>query len=585
MNTKETDEADRKSMSVDTFRQQLRKEVATVCSSLGSNFDKEQDRGFAFQYWVADLLLKIEDIDSEVEGGVFKTNDLKIDLSYEDEDGKLLVLGQTKFVSLASNPDISESEVNDFFARHEILKEQSDWVFTHASDDLYDLISDYDSRLKTGWKIAFYFVSTGKASPRLKQLVEGLDKKVKETYENVSFELFDFYGLKELYVRSQAIEATISEFVDIQFAENTTISKQAPHRTLVSVVKGNSLVNLYKKEKDSLFAYNIRSFMGKRVNKDIVETAKLRPSEFYYFNNGVSAICTKIEPKGKNSFRFYNFQVINGAQTIGSLAAVRDLSSECEVLLRITEGASVKTEKGFNADIIKYNNTQNVVKASDFRSNDKIQLWLEDKLQRLRPRGAISAPLRYVRKRSHHRVRAAIAIKFEEFSKIRFAYLWEPTKCIADPRSLWTLKEDGGNYEDAFGIDGELYDFWDDKAFEQTLFAILTYLRIIQKIKELIKKDKADFHFLQRLRFWAVSLARTHTENAKIDLDKLVDSETEFKKWFEGFWKLFIQTAVPAHQNAQNDGITNFALVRNEGRWQQAKRTFSLLQKSDIDVS
>jgi hypothetical protein len=47
------------------------------------------------------------------------------------------------------------------------------------------------------------------------------------------------------------------------------------------------------------------------------------------------------------------------------------------VLLRITEGESVKTEKGFNADVIRFNNTQNIIKSSDFRSNDPIQLWLE----------------------------------------------------------------------------------------------------------------------------------------------------------------------------------------------------------------
>jgi AIPR protein len=316
---------DTKSMSVDSFRQQLRKEVTDFCETFGKNYDKEQDRGFAFQIWAAELLMRIEDVDGEPEEAVFKSNDLKIDIAFEDEDSKLLILGQTKFVSIASNPDISETEVHDFFKRHEVLRSQDDWVFENASEELYDLISDYRERLKTGWKIGYYFISTGKASDRIKKLVEGLDRQVKGTDENVSFELYDFYGLKELFVRSQAIEASISEFVDIQFAENTTISKQSPHRTLVSVVKGNALVNLFRKEKESLFAYNVRSFLGKRVNREIVETAKNNPSEFYYFNNGVSAVCTKIEDRGKNIFRLYNFQIINGAQTVGSLAAVPDL--------------------------------------------------------------------------------------------------------------------------------------------------------------------------------------------------------------------------------------------------------------------
>ena len=293
---KELASSDRQTtMSVDAFRQQLRKEVTTVCGGLGKIYDKEQDRGFAFEVWVAELLLQLESLDADPSDVVFQSNDLKIDIAFEDEDSKLLVLAQTKFVSIAANPDVDEGEVHDFFKRHEILSTQDEWVYAHASEELYHLISNYRDRLKTGWKVVFYFISTGTASPRTKQLVEGLDRQIKETNPNVIFELNDFYTLKELYVHSKSIEASISEFVDIQFPLNAIISKPSPHRTFLTVVKGNTLVNLYRKEKDSLFAYNIRSFLGKRVNNDIVETAKNRPSDFYYFNNGVAAICTRIE--------------------------------------------------------------------------------------------------------------------------------------------------------------------------------------------------------------------------------------------------------------------------------------------------
>jgi hypothetical protein len=569
-------------MSVDGFRTQLRREVETVCRDLGTNYDKEQDRGFAFEVWAAELLLRIEGTDADPADVVYKTNDLKVDIAFEEEDGKVLVLAQTKFVSIASNPDVPETEVHDFFKRHEIFLDQDKWLAEHASEQLHDLLVDYRDRLKNGWAIKYYFLTTGSASDRVKELVQALDKSVKTKAENVSFELYDFYGLKELYTRTRSLEATIAQFVDIQFPEKAMVTKDQPHRTLVSIVKGNTLVNLYRKEKDSLFAYNIRSFLGKRVNRELVETAKSRPSEFYYFNNGVSAICTRIEHKRDNEFRFHDFQIINGAQTVGSLHAVRDLSPECEVLLRITEGASVKTEKGFNADIIRYNNTQNVVKASDFRSNDKIQYWLEDKLKATRARGAIRSPLAYVRKRSFHRTRAATAIKFEDFAKIRFAFLYEPTKCVGDPRSLWTLKEDGGSYESAFGVNGELVEFWSDSEVELALFSIIVFLEVMQRTKALIKKDKEEFFFLLRLRFWAVSLARAHVDTKQLGVSDLLESDAVFKKWFDQFWKLAIQVFVTAHDNASNDDISTFALVRNETRWQQTRRSFVTLLKAGI---
>ncbi|MDZ4056598.1 MAG: AIPR family protein, partial [Polynucleobacter sp.] len=373
-----------------------------------------------------------------------------------------------------------------------------------------------------------------------------------------------------------------SEAVEIHFAQDRFLLKDNPHRTILSVVKGTTLAALYRKERERLFAYNIRSFLGKRVNKPIIETAIKRPEEFYYFNNGVSAVCTHIHDLGNNKFRFDNFQIINGAQTVGSLAQIASLDSKCEVVLRITEGISVKTEKGFNADIILYNNTQNVVRASDFRSNDSIQLWLEDRFSRTKARGAVTEPLRYVRKRSHKRVRGAWPVKFEELAKIRYAYFYEPTQCVADPRSLWTAKEDGGFYERAFGIDGELRDIWTDDEFDETLFAIVTFFSIMYKIKLHIKQDKANYFFLQRLRFWALSLAHLHIRAKKIHFEELLASEKKFEDWFAGFWRDIFRDLVQAFKAAQESKISNFALARNETRWNTTKETVELVLRADL---
>jgi hypothetical protein len=578
MNSKSKQQAEetaqRVAMSVNDFTNKLIKDVEKICRDIGKNYDKEQDRGFAFQLWCAELLSSVDGIEEDPSECVFKSNDLKFDIAMEDEDAKLLILAQTKYVSPRQKPDVDETEVHDFFKRHNILLDEGTWFDKHAPDELHDLLSDYKDRLKNGWKVKFYFISTGTSSQRIKDLVESLDKTVKGVQESVSFDILDFYGIKEIYARTQSLESSISPFVEIQFARGNYFFKEKPHQTLLSIVKGNTLVGLYKKERDGLFAHNIRSFLGKRVNKEVVETASERADEFYYFNNGVSAICTHAEDLGNDKLRLHHFQIINGAQTVGSLASVRNLSSNCEVLLRITVGASVSTEKGINADIIRYNNTQNVVKSSDFRSNDKIQLWIEKRFAELKPRGAIREPIRYVRKRTIRRVRAAIPLKLEELAKIRYAFYFEPTRCIADPRSLWTLLEDDGHYEYAFGRDGDAVDFWTETEFENALFAVTTYFAILAKTKDLIKRDKAEFHFLQRLRFWGVSLAAVHIDEKKLAVRELLQSEAAFKSWFDDFWKASFLIYGSAHDQAQSDKISNFALARNESRWAQVRKSF-----------
>jgi hypothetical protein len=103
-------------------------------------------------------------------------------------------------------------------------------------------------------------------------------------------------------------------------------------------------------------------------------------------------------------------------------------------------------------------------------------------------------------------------LKFEDLAKIRLAYFYEPTQCVADPRSLWTPKEDGGVYEKAFGIDGELKAHWSDAEFAETVFAVVAFNAIMERISAQIRADKPKFFFLKRMRFWALALVPIQIE-------------------------------------------------------------------------
>jgi hypothetical protein len=391
----------------------------------------------------------------------------------------------------------------------------------------------------------------------------------------VSFEVMDFSALKELFTEAETLEQSIPEHVEFQLPQDRFTIKDKPHKTLLAIVKGNSLVNLYKKERERLFAYNIRSYLGKKgLNKDIIATAEDDPGSFYYFNNGISAICTSFDVED-NTLVAENFQIINGAQTLGALSAAK-LNSDIEVLLRVTEGLSIKTDRGFNADIIKYNNTQNVVKASDFRSNDRIQTWLENKFKNLRNRGAIPK-ITYLRKRSNRKIAGSYVVRLEDIAKIRHSFNYEPTRSVADPKSLWTVHADGGFYEEAFGIDGEAVDFWPDADFARALFAITLYKAIEEKITAAVGKDKA-FLFLRRLRFFALALASVYfgLKYPNKTAEELLRSEAEFRRMFEEFWVIAIRELNDVHYQATEiDKITGFALVRSEQRWRALKEKFT----------
>ena len=258
--------------------------------------------------------------------------------------------------------------------------------------------------------------------------------------------------------------------VRIRLPEGKWIDKEDPYPTVIAVVKGNALRDLYKKHKEALFAWNIRGYLGGRgINAKIIETASTKGPEFFYFNNGVSAICTHYEIEG-NELVATNCQIINGAQTVGALAKA-PANPAVEVLFRLTKTASVKTEKGMNIEIIRYNNSQNIIKTSDFHSNDPIQLWLEKQFQNSTPDGPVPK-ISYQRRRGPKKRGQGQSLPLEELAKIRYAFLNEPTLCHSSPKDLWTPSADKGAYEKAFGVDGELAEMWSKEEFRRSLWLL-----------------------------------------------------------------------------------------------------------------
>ena len=174
-------------------------------------------------------------------------------------------------------------------------------------------------------------------------------------------------------------EVKFSLKADSFYEKKSIKSVNNVNRALIGNISGNELANLYRQNKSSLFAYNIRQFLGKPNNKNIIKTATEKPDQFFYFNNGITCICSSYR-RSNNQIVAKDFQVINGAQTVGSIKAASETGEnikDLEIMIRIVETGDISsTQKGFNRDIVTYNNTQNRVETWDFISNDDIQQYL-----------------------------------------------------------------------------------------------------------------------------------------------------------------------------------------------------------------
>jgi len=167
---------------------------------------------------------------------------------------------------------------------------------------------------------------------------------------------------------------------------------EEPYRAFYGLVSARQLAQIYQQHGNALFQKNIRHYLGAQaVNSAITATVENRPTELFYLNNGLTAVCEVIIlPPGANnqrgSFNLHGFAIVNGAQTVGSIAMAQndmgEISPDANLLITLIEVGN--TNAGLAPKITRARNTQNAIRGLYFAALDPQQ-------ERLRQELAISA--------------------------------------------------------------------------------------------------------------------------------------------------------------------------------------------------
>lgn len=152
------------------------------------------------------------------------------------------------------------------------------------------------------------------------------------------------------------------------------------------VVPGEQLAAIYDRWGARLLEANVRSFLQARAktNKGIQKTIREEPELFFPYNNGLSAtaddvVCVRTAD-GLAVSQISNLQIVNGAQTTGSIHAglksARDQLPHVFVQMKLTV-VPVDRSEDIVPKISEYANTQNKVNAADFFSNHPFHIRIE----------------------------------------------------------------------------------------------------------------------------------------------------------------------------------------------------------------
>ena len=552
--------------------------------------------------------------------------DLGIDFLLRKEDGTLLVV-QSKYKGHRTS--LSSDDVANFFQVPQRVLNKT-FINQHSNENMKFHLKD----LNLDDAIDFIFVTNDKITPRLKDEFENQKTVAESTNTNHTFYFKGYSELKKEYAMVQTINDPIPDEVTIYIERvNDTvinhkrcsyldisdlIDNDKKYKSVICTVKGTHLKNLWNQYPGTLFNYNIRGFLGQNaVNKKMKRTIDEEPEKFYFYNNGISAICTELKPKFDEttnevtSFVCKNFQIINGAQTTTTIGKYRiDANLQrVRVLLKLTKTEDIKAEKkGLNKNIITFNNSQNVIKDSDFRSNDDIQSFLQRKFDEHYYRGCQPIKrLRYVPKRVHsNKSREHLIITMELLGRVLYVYDYDPTLIFRGTRALFDIS-DSGKYYQIFGDNGSEVPYFDDKRTNKVIALSIIWTRLDelittkQRALRLRKMDKtieyqatlAKWHFL-----WVYGEVLRKLYHSDLDAiykkiisGKVFENADFIECWFERIFNKITEILEKNYRAVKNgqaeDDLPAFNLknwLREKAAFEDFKDSFRRLIKEDYVI-
>lgn len=338
-------------------------------------------------------------------------NDGGIDAYYIEKDTKTIFFIQSKFRITQKNfetKDIALEEILSMDIDRIVdgdKESESGQKYNNKILNLIHKITSIDDIGKYTYKaIILANLKEEIKSSQLKKLTGGFACEVynfDKCYQELLFPLITgtFYNVSELFISLNLSRKTSDE---ISYSVNTEYGTCDITVVFVPILE---IAKIMYKYKNSILKFNPRSYLdlkGNTVNKAISDTVKKnKTNEFALFNNGITMLSDntdinkKIGKKEQAQMIVVNPQIINGGQTAYTLSKLyedtlkngdqNDIFSNKEVILKIItfsqdDNMSEKKKRKLIEEVSKATNQQSPVVEADRRSNDEIQIDLQEKI-------------------------------------------------------------------------------------------------------------------------------------------------------------------------------------------------------------
>lgn len=318
-------------------------------------------------------------------------DDKQIDAIFIDDEKSTIFIIQGKFISERS---VDASPLREVLSSWIQLK---DLVRLQevANNKLKRKLSEVARALEDEYDIAFELLTTGELTPSAKNDLATFQKQLAEMSEKddivCSIMVIDQDEIKRRYDIALEIDnPSINHNIDLSIIKHMPL-EIAGSKVIIAAIPLKEALKMPGIKDGTLFQKNVRQSLGlnNSVNKGIRQTIYSdRYKDFFFFHNGITAICNRMELLN-NNLSLHGLSVVNGCQSLNTILSCSEKVKELDetyILFRFYE-----IPQRERADRISINtNSQSSVKPRDLRSNDKRVLALKKIFDQKFPNGYFS---------------------------------------------------------------------------------------------------------------------------------------------------------------------------------------------------
>ncbi len=313
-------------------------------------------------------------------------NDHQIDAIHIDDDSLTVYVVQGKFLGDASV---------DVHPLHEVL---ASWVHLknlaylqeNGNPALQRKLSEVATALEEDYKVVFELLITGQLTAAAQSALASFQEEIARSDDfTASICVVDSQELKRRYelaldrkdpLLSHSLRLEPGKYMD---------TKIAGTQVVVAAIPLKECLDFPGIKDGTLFQRNVRQSLGlsNPVNKGIKQTIfGDRYRDFFFFHNGVTAICDKITMLQTGQVELRGLSVVNGCQSLSTIQSCSERVKQigdAYIMVRFYEIPQMERAERIST----YTNSQTAVKPRDLRSTDRSVLNLKRSFEQRYPNG------------------------------------------------------------------------------------------------------------------------------------------------------------------------------------------------------